>query len=165
MVLFLDFDGVLHPTGAVMGQNGPELSGYGSLFMWANPLVELLATHSHVQIVLSTSWVRHIQFEQVRDFLPMQLRRRVVGSTWHQIQTDPTFSKGLPYSYWQDATRHQQVRRWVNVNRLRRWVALDDDADGWGDADRDRLVQTKGDTGLSDTLTMLRLAELLRGQS
>jgi hypothetical protein len=43
MILFLDFDGVLHPARAVMGQHGPELAGDGSLFMWVEPLTELLA--------------------------------------------------------------------------------------------------------------------------
>ena len=42
MILFLDFDGVLHPARAVMGQRGPELAGDGSLFIWAEPLGELL---------------------------------------------------------------------------------------------------------------------------
>ena len=31
MILFLDYDGVLHPARAVMGQHGPELAGGGSL--------------------------------------------------------------------------------------------------------------------------------------
>ena len=125
---------------------------------------ELLAERPHVQIVLSTSWARHLPFEQVRDFLPVSLRRRVLGSTWHRIQTDPAFSHGLPYSYWQDATRYQQVRRWVTLYRLRRWAAIDDDADGWDDADRSRLVHTRADSGLADPAAMSRLAELLRGQ-
>ena len=163
MILFLDFDGVLHPARAVMGQRGPELAGDGSLFIWAEPLGELLAERPHVQIVLSTSWARHLPYEQVRDFLPVLLRRRVVGSTWHRIQTDPAFSRGLPYSYWQDATRYQQVHRWVTLHRLRRWVAIDDDADGWNDADRTRLIHTRADSGLSDPAALSRLAELLRG--
>lgn len=64
-----------------MGPQGPKLAGDGSLFMWADPLAELLAERPHVQIVLSTSWARHLTFEQVRDFLPLALRRRVIGST------------------------------------------------------------------------------------
>ena len=63
VILFLDFDGVLHPARAVMGNHGPELTGGGSLFMWADGLTELLAEHSHVKIVLSTSWARHLPFE------------------------------------------------------------------------------------------------------
>lgn len=162
MILFLDYDGVLHPARAVMGQHGPELTGDGSLLMWAEPLAELLAEHPHVQIVLSTSWARHLPVERVRDFLPVSLRCRVVGSTWHSIQTDPDFSRGLQLSYWQDASRYQQVRRWVRLHCLRRWVALDDDAEGWDESDRARLVQTDAETGLSDPAVVARLSGLLR---
>ena len=158
MILFLDFDGVLHPSQVVMGEHGPALIGDGALFMWAEPLAELLAERPHVQIVLSTSWARHLPFEQVRDFLPVTLRRRVIGSTWHRIQTDPDFSRGLQFSYWHDASRYQQVKRWANVHRLRRWVAVDDDARGWDEADRARLVQTHAETGLSVPSARVRLA-------
>lgn len=130
----------------------------------AGRLVELLAEHRHVQIVLSTSWARHLPFEQVRDFLPVSLRRRVVGSTWHRIQTDPEFSRGLQLSYWRDASRYQQVKRWVNIHRLRRWVAIDDDAEGWDSSDRARLVQTDAETGLSDPAVVARLSDLLAGK-
>ena len=164
MILFLDFDGVLHPARAYMGRDGPALRGDGSLFMWADGLIELLAEHRHVQIVLSTSWARHLPFELVRDFLPVSLRRRVVGSTWHRIQTDPDFSRGLQLSYWRDASRYQQVKRWVNIHRLRCWVAIDDNAEGWDLSDRARLVQTDAETGLSDPAVVARLSDLLGGK-
>lgn len=159
MILFLDFDGVLHPARAVMGCHGPELDGEGSLFMWAEPLADLLKSRPHVQVVLSTSWTRHLPFEQVRDFLPEPLRRRVVGSTWHRIKFDPAYSRNLQFSYWQDASRYQQVKRWVNLHRLRRWVAVDDDARGWQEPEH--LVQTDPETGLSDPGAIARLDALL----
>lgn len=162
MILFLDFDGVLHPARAVMDQHGPELAGDGSLFMWADSLAELLAEHPHVQIVLSTSWVRHLPFEQVRDFLPVSLRRRVTGSTWHCILHDPAYSQNLPMTYWHDSSRYQQVRRWVRLHRLRKWVAIDDDAHCWDEPAH--LVQTDPETGLSDTAVVARLSDLLGGK-
>lgn len=161
MIFFLDFDGVLHPARAVMGQHGPKLAGGGSLFMWADRLAELLAQHPHVQIVLSTSWARHMPVEQVRDFLPVLLRRRVVGSTWNSIQSDPDFSRGLQLSYWRSSSRYQQVKRWVNVHRLHRWVAIDDDADGWDESDLSRLVRTDAERGLSDPSVIARLIDVL----
>ena len=164
MILFLDFDGVMHPARAFMGEHGPELDGDGSLFMWSEPLAKVLAGHPHVQIVLSTSWVRHLPLAQVLDFLPVQLRRRVVGSTWHSIQNDADFSRNLPLTYWQYASRYQQIRRWIKVRHVRRWVAIDDDLDGWEHADRSRLVYTQGETGLSDPAVVSHLTELLRGQ-
>lgn len=164
MILFLDFDGVMHPARAFMGEHGPELAGDGSLFMWSEPLTKVLAGYPHVQIVLSTSWVRHLPLAQVLDFLPVSLRRRVVGSTWHCIQHDADFSRNLPLTYWQDASRYQQIRRWINVRHVRRWVAIDDDVDGWEHTDRARLVHTQGETGLSDPAVLSNLTELLRGQ-
>ena len=105
MILFLDFDGVLHPARAFMGRHGPELAGDGSLFMWAHLLAEVLANYPHVQIVLSTSWARHLPYMQVRGYLPPDLRDRVVGSTWHRIRTEPAYRDGFQFSYWQTASR------------------------------------------------------------
>ena len=161
MILFLDFDGVLHPARAYMGRQGPQLAGEGSLFMWAELLAEALSEFPHVQIVLSTSWVRHMPLEQVRDFLPVPLRRRVTGSTWDHIFNVPEFSRNLPLSYWQHASRYQQVRRWIDVHRVRRWVAIDDDGEGWAEADNARFVHTNGETGLSDPVARARLSHLL----
>ena len=48
LILFLDFDGVLHPSQVVMGEHGPALIGDGALFMWADNLAPLLAAHPHV---------------------------------------------------------------------------------------------------------------------
>lgn len=161
MVIFLDFDGVFHPNRTVIGQHGPKLLGNGSLFMWSSQLVNLLADHPHVQIVLSTSWVRYMPIDQVRAFLPAPIQRRIIGSTWHSILYEPEFNKNLPLTYWNDATRYQQVRRWVNVHRVRRWVAIDDDTEGWLDDDRPNLVQTDSKTGLSDAAVLFRLTKLL----
>ncbi|WP_430622477.1 HAD domain-containing protein [Azonexus hydrophilus] len=49
--------------------------------------------------------------------------------------------------------------------RLDHWIAIDDDAHGWADADRDRLVETDPDLGLSDPATIDRLRAGLEGYS
>lgn len=74
---------------------------------------ELLADRPHVQIVLSTNWARVLPCDQVRGYLPPDLHGRVIGATWDRIQTDPEFSRGLQLSYWQTASRYQQISRWV----------------------------------------------------
>lgn len=56
MILFLDFDGVLHPDAAFLVKGRPTLKAEGQLFMWAPLLVDVLADFPEVQIVLSTSW-------------------------------------------------------------------------------------------------------------
>lgn len=164
MILFLDFDGVLHPARVYLGQEGPELAGEGSLFMWAELLCEMLADFPHVQVVLSTSWVCHLPFAQVNDFLPVPLRRRVIGSTWDHISKVPEFSRNLPLSYWRDACRYQQVRRWVVFYRVRRWIAVDDEGEGWAEADLARFIHTNSETGLSDPVARAHLFHLLSGK-
>jgi len=85
-VLFLDFDGVLHPDAVFMTQNGPTLRAEGSLFMWSDLLVEALEDFPHVQVVLSTSWVRHLGFSRARSYLPARLKARVICE-FHAIRT------------------------------------------------------------------------------
>lgn len=96
-VLYLDFDGVLHPDAVFMTKKGPTLRAEGSLFMWADLLMEALEEFPHVQIVLSTSWVRHLGFSRARSYLPAPLKTRVIGATWHS-----SIGKGWLEQNWWD---------------------------------------------------------------
>lgn len=166
MILFLDFDGVLHPDDVYLVQGRPLLRAEGKLFMWAGLLVEALAYVPHVRIVLSTSWARELRFARARDYLPSELRPRVIGATWHsKMSVDDEYRLLGRETWWDRATRYQQIRRYVNRARLTSWVAVDDDTEGWADADRDRLVQTDGQLGLSDPAALARLGDLLRSEA
>ena len=57
-VLFLDFDGVLHPDAAFRTRRGIELRAPGKLMMHAETLENILLDYPEVRICLSTSWVR-----------------------------------------------------------------------------------------------------------
>ena len=83
MILFLDFDGVLHPDEAYLVKGRPVLRAEGALFMWAPLLVGALKNYPGVQIVLSTSWARELRFTRARSFLPPELQQRVIGATWN----------------------------------------------------------------------------------
>ncbi|WP_240189644.1 HAD domain-containing protein [Azonexus hydrophilus] len=87
MILFLDFDGVLHPDAVYFVRGRPTLRAKGELFMWAGALVDLLTEHPDVRIVLSTSWVRALRFNRARSYLPAELRRCVIGATWHSAMS------------------------------------------------------------------------------
>ncbi len=168
MILFLDFDGVLHPDDAYLVRGRPVLRAEGALFMWAGALAVLLDAHPQVQIVLSTSWARELGFTRARRFLPNALRARVIGATWHSAMAYNNNGDYRPRdrdTWWDRATRYQQIRRYVDRARLADWVAVDDNPDGWADADRDRLVLASSDRGLDDAATMARLRELLTAAS
>ena len=57
MILYLDFDGVLHPDEVYIVKDKVVLRAEGRLFMWADRLAEALADRPAVRVVLSTSWV------------------------------------------------------------------------------------------------------------
>ena len=79
-ILFLDYDGVLHPDDVYLERGRPVLHATGQqLFMWAPLLQDALTDHPDVRIVLSTSWARELRFTRARDKLPQGLRSRVIG--------------------------------------------------------------------------------------
>jgi hypothetical protein len=73
-MLFLDFDGVLHPLDKV------ELLHPNKWFMWAPLLEELLRAWPDVQITVHSSWRNTFTNNELRQLLK-GLAPRVVGST------------------------------------------------------------------------------------
>lgn len=159
MILFLDFDGVLHPDAVYLERGRPALRADGELFMWAHHLVDALASAPHVRIVLSTSWARELRFARARDYLPAELRPKVIGATWHSGMATNDEHRPLGRDTWWDtATRYQQIRRYVDRAGITDWIAVDDKPEGWADADCDKLVATDSNLGLSAPSARVRLA-------
>lgn len=159
MILFLDYDGVLHPDAAYLVRGRPELRADGELFMWAGHLVDVLASAPQIRIVLSTSWARELRFARARDYLPAELRPMVIGATWHSgMATDDEHRPLGRDTWWDAATRYQQIRRYVDRAGITEWIAVDDQPEGWADADRDKLVATDSNLGLSAPSARARLA-------
>lgn len=146
LLLFLDFDGVLHPDAVYLTNRGVELRAEGQLFMWAPYLVEALAPHQDVRIVLSTSWARNLGFDRARFALPPEIREQVIGATWHSAM-----GRGWPnYIPWDVQTRYEQIQAYLShLSAPARWIAVDDDGQRWADADRDRLILTDPNSGIS----------------
>ena len=59
------------------------------------------------------------------------------------------------------ATRYEQIKRHASRAALVAWVAIDDNPEGWADADRDRLIQTHSAVGISSPRILDRLGEHL----
>ncbi|MFX1803102.1 HAD domain-containing protein [Paraburkholderia sp. A1RO-5] len=144
-VLYLDFDGVLHPEDVWRRPgSGPYVATPAGhkLFEHASLLVALLAPYPDVRIVLSTNWVRVLgSVRKVAHRLPEPLRARVVGATFHG-DMDADLYANMP--------RGMQV--WADVRRRHpaAWLALDDQNDGWPDAALDHLVLTDPVLGISE---------------
>jgi len=157
-LLFLDFDGVLHPDAVYLTSRVVELRAAGELFMWVPLLVEVLAPHQDLRIVLSTSWARNLGFQRARGALPAELQGRVIGATWHSAM-----GKGWPdFIPWDVQTRYEQIQAYLSrLNAPASWIAIDDDDRGWADGDRDRLIPTDPNQGLSASETLAQLAQKL----
>jgi len=156
-ILYVDFDGPLHPAAVYRtAKRGIHLRGYPehSLFQSAGVLVELLAPHPDVKIILSTSWVRAVGFSESKKRLPPELQQRVIGATWHsEMRQDE----------WDQLSRFSQIIGHVSRHRLTRWLAIDDDTHGWPDISYDRLVACNEHRGLSDPATQEDLRRKLEG--
>jgi hypothetical protein len=157
-VLFLDFDGVLHPDAVFLTRKGPKLRAEGALFMWAGLLVEVLEDFPHVQVVLSTSWVRHLGFSRAKACLPGPLQARVIGATWHSAMGKGWFDQ----TWWDKASRYEQICRYVERACLSNWVSVDDDSERWPKEALDHLVLCDSQLGLAQLGRVEELRKHLR---
>lgn len=162
MILYLDFDGVLHPDEVYIVKGKVVLRAEGKLFMWADRLAEALADRPAVRVVLSTSWVREVGFRKAKAALPEMIQERVIGSTFHTRMAGgwATDSGGD----WFGKTRYEQIASDVRRRGIgQQWVAVDDDVKGWSESARGNLVQTDPARGLGDEVTFAHLVGLLSG--
>jgi hypothetical protein len=111
VVLFLDFDGVLHPDPCP-----PQ-----RLFEHAPRLAATLAEFPATGVVLSTSWRTFLTHAQLLALLPDALRNHVLGVTprFGEFPAPPALA---PYR------RHAECVQWVRAHGVDEaaWLALDD---------------------------------------
>ncbi len=163
MILFLDFDGVLHPDAVYLQFNRKiELRAAGELFMWAPQLIEALTKYQDIRIVLSTSWVRNLGYQKVCKLLPAELGGRVIGATWHSAM-----SRGWPDCIpWDNQTRYEQIAAWLARRpEQSSWLAIDDDVEGWPEHLRKHLISTDSQCGLSAPEALAELARKLQARN
>jgi hypothetical protein len=158
MILFLDFDGVLHSSEVYLVRRQPVLRDEDgmTLFQHAPLLIEALATRPDIRIVLSTSWVARLGFDRAKGFLPAALQVRVIGATWHR-------HAGIHKNDWFLFSRYVQIENYVRRHRLTNWLAVDDDAAGWPTAEQHHLLHCENaQLGISNEQTLIRLVEAVR---
>ena len=154
-ILYLDYNGVLHDSLVMRNRKrGLYLAKPDKTFFeWMPILDELLAPVEDLKIVLSTSWVRAVDFDTAKYELSPALRERVIGSTFHH--------PGLTQSVFDTMPRGQQIVDDVLRRQPTKWFAIDDDTFGWPAAYRDRLIETQGALGLSDPAVQIAVQAML----
>ncbi len=155
-VLYLDYDGVLHPDDVwrTRGRGihlGMKSAGH-QLFECCQLLESALQPYPEVNIVLSTSWVRVLRFSAAASYLPVPLREKVVGATYHTV---------MPRHWFENLTRGAQVLGDVSRRQPDAWVAIDDTLEGWTEDSLTHLVPSNSELGLADPAVQAKLAEVL----
>jgi hypothetical protein len=82
MVLFFNFDGVLHPNAVQFEQNDtPVLDAPGHrLFESSKALAEVAGDFTELHLILNTWWTYRVGFDACLRHLPRALASRVAGS-------------------------------------------------------------------------------------
>jgi hypothetical protein len=122
-ILFLDFDGVLHPAS---GDSVPE-------FPKAPALAGVMQGYA-CEIVISSTWRLHYSLAELKEFLPVALAERVIGTTGED-----------PRSHF---SRHDSILAWLNQADPVDWRALDDAKAEFRDTSH--LIACSPQAGLED---------------
>lgn len=111
IILFLDFDGVLHPVGTrTAGEK--DFSKLPQLEAWlrANPIVS---------VVISSSWRDCMSLALLQQFFSADLRSRIIDKC-------PI----LPFEPAPEFWRYAEIMAWIDQQQYRgKWLALDDAVD------------------------------------
>jgi hypothetical protein len=154
-ILYLDFDGVLHPADVRVTDAEPERARVYKagqptdhpLFEHAQMLERILEPFPDVRIVLATLWARMMGFEFAVKQLPPSLRARTIGTVWQ--------GSLLEYPPW---SRYDVIQTDADERGLEQWLALDDDLDNWPE---DKLHLVVAPTHYWDALSQTGVAEEL----
>lgn len=112
MILFLDFDGVLHPEPCFDSTK---------FFCFLPRLEDVLHEFSNVKVVVSSTWRDSRSLHELRGFFSEAIRHRVIGTTPH----------------WRDCVelletigfqRQVEIEAWLrnSPEPWESWIAIDD---------------------------------------
>ena len=147
-VIFLDFDGVLHPPRAIAGARPPlELheirAGWPATFQHLGILTDLLQEHLDIAVVVSSSWRIFLNEAQLGELLA-PISRWYGGSV------------GSP-----QIGRDVAIRAWLEHNAITDYAVLDDKtkffpgpAESWP-----TLILCESETGISDIRVQQKLRD------
>ncbi len=112
MILFLDFDGVLHPEPCY---------DQDKLFCFLPRLEKVLLSFPQIHVVVSSTWRDTRTLDELRSFFTLEIRQRVIGVTPHWRDHADLFDV-IGYQ------RQTEVEAWIRNSGQPwlPWVAIDD---------------------------------------
>ncbi|NRR32201.1 hypothetical protein HSX11_18660 [Oxalobacteraceae bacterium] len=137
-ILFLDFDGVLHP----------DPCRYQSDTLCHLPRLEkILRDFPDVEVVISSAWRQDQTIDDLRTYFSADIAQRIIDVTpdWHEVQH--LFKRIGPYE------RQVEIEGWIEQSGWpqMRWIAIDD-RPYWFQPGLENLVCCETKVGLTDEL-------------
>ncbi|MFC3106848.1 HAD domain-containing protein [Undibacterium arcticum] len=136
MILFLDFDGVLHPDPCDEGERFSRLPAFEAL----------MRDFPAVEIVVSSSWRVARTLDDLRAFFATDIAQRIIGVTPPDSREFPELAQIIGPGYF----RQIEIEAWIrHFGRAREpWLVLDDRAYLFRPF-LPNLILCDGDTGLT----------------
>ncbi|HEY8100348.1 MAG TPA: HAD domain-containing protein [Burkholderiaceae bacterium] len=138
MILFLDFDGVLHPEPSYQSER---------LFCHLQKLESILRDFPNVEIVITSSWRDTRTLMELRTLFSQDIGKRIVGVTpdWRDYPDLFDVIGNYPRHIEIEAWRRESGRLWDD------WIAIDDRA-YWFRPFLKNLVRCDPTTGMTDEI-------------
>lgn len=133
VVLFLDFDGVLHPRGGAMA---------GERFSKKSMLEGLLREPAllHILVVISSTWREAYPLKSLISIFSEDIQPRIIGAAPILNDIDSAYQ------------RYREIKAWLSHHpEVSRWVALDDAAGDFPQGRGLSGVFTDPDVGLENS--------------
>lgn len=152
MVIYLNFDGVLHPDHVMYGEGCiPSVVATGHAALeHVGLLAELLEPYSEIQIVLNTWWTFYLGLDACIGMLPPPLSRRVIDATI-----------GYASSYDSIPSRANEMERHIARQGQRCFIILDHNNARYRPALLPHLLLLDPDEGLAALAARRSLARRL----
>jgi hypothetical protein len=134
-ILFLDFDGVVHPDGCDI-----------DLWFCHLPLLEpVLREFPQLEVVVSSSWGQSYPFDELIEFFPDHMKPRIVGAVRGGLRL---VEDKIPSELW-NYVREAECYVWIRDNRPGApWIALEDQAWRFAPASPN-VIMIDGKTGIT----------------
>lgn len=116
MILFLDFDGVLH---------APKKDG---LFARVSQFEEALEKHPQIEIIISSSWRESHSLEQLKAIFTKDFSKRIKGVT-PVFEFEPVeWADGSGFFMGSQGLRQKEIEAYMGENYPPHtpWIAIDD---------------------------------------
>jgi len=120
-IIFLDFDGVLHPDGCDVSMDFCYMQNFCSVIGDVDP-------NFQVPIVISSMWRLTVKLDEMRSYFPKEIARQIIGVT-PDLYVKPISSISWNDTTTNDGLREAEIKRWMSTYcPAGQWLAIDDRA-------------------------------------